>query len=63
MKLSFGAEIPAKSRIRSDRPVSVAAFDFYRKWLVDGVPEQAMAYLSVRSYPCLAEYGDRRKRG
>jgi hypothetical protein len=57
IRLSFGSEIPAKSRIRSDRPVSEAAFDFYRKWLVDGVPEQAMAYASVRSYPCLAEYG------
>jgi hypothetical protein len=57
VKLAFGAEIPAKSRIRSDRPVSEAALDFYRKWLVDGAPEQAMAYMSVRSYPCLAEYG------
>jgi hypothetical protein len=57
VRLAFGVEIPAKPRIRSDRPVSEAAFDFYRKWLVDGAPEQAMAYLSVRSYPCLAEYG------
>jgi hypothetical protein len=57
IRLSFGVEIPAKPRIRSDRPVSEAAFDFYRKWLVDGVPEQAMAYVSVRSYACLPEYG------
>ena len=57
VRLAFGVEIPAQPRIRSDRPVSDAAFDFYRKWLVDGVPEQAMAYMSVRSYPCLAEYG------
>jgi hypothetical protein len=57
VRLAFGVEIPAKPRVRSDRPVSDAAFDFYRKWLVDGAPEQAMAYLSVRSYPCLAEYG------
>jgi hypothetical protein len=57
VRLAFGVEIPAQTRIRADRPVSDAAFDFYRKWLVDGVPEQAMAYMSVRSYPCLAEYG------
>jgi hypothetical protein len=57
VRLALGVEIPANARIRSDRPVSDAAFDFYRKWLVDGAPEQAMAYMSVRSYPCLAEYG------
>ena len=57
VRLALGVDSPAKPRIRSDRPVSDAAFDFYQKWLVDGVPEQAMAYISVRSYPCLAEYG------
>lgn len=57
VRLALGVDIPAKPRIRSDRPVTDAALDFYRKWLVDGAPEQAMAYMSVRSYPCLAEYG------
>jgi hypothetical protein len=57
IRLSFGVEIPARARIRSERPVSEAAFDFYRKWLVDGEPEQSMAYMSVRSYACLPEYG------
>jgi hypothetical protein len=57
VKLAFGVEMPAQPRVRSDRPVSDAAFDFYRQWLVDGAPEHAMGYLSVRSYACLAEYG------
>ena len=54
--LAVGINVPVKSKVSADRPVSEAAFDFYKTWLVDAAPEQALAYMSVRSYACLAEY-------
>jgi hypothetical protein len=54
--LAVGINVPVKSKVPADRPVSEAAFDFYKTWLVDAAPEQALAYMSVRSYPCLAEF-------
>lgn len=56
VNLASGVEVPARSRVPADRPVSEAVLDFYRTWLVEGAPEKAMAYMSVRSYACLAEF-------
>jgi hypothetical protein len=54
--LAAGINVPLKSKVSANRPVSEAAFDFYKTWLVDAAPEQALAYMSVRSYACLAEF-------
>ena len=54
--LAVGINVPVKSKVSADRPVSEAVFDFYKTWLVDAAPEQALAYMSVRSYACLAEF-------
>ncbi len=56
VQLALGVEVPVKSTVAADRPVSEAVLDFYKTWLVDGAPERSMAYMSVRSYACLAEY-------
>jgi hypothetical protein len=54
--LAVGINVPVKSRVSADRPLSEAVVDFYKTWFVDATPEQALAYMSVRSYACLAEF-------
>jgi hypothetical protein len=56
IELGFGVSIPEKPAVSAERPVTDAAFDFYRSWLVNATPEAALAYMSVRAYACLAEY-------
>ena len=40
----------------SDQPLSAAAHDFFSSWFLRGRPEEAVSYVSVRAYACLAEF-------
>lgn len=54
--LALDTTVPASPRIKDSAPVEEAVADFYQTWMVEGKPEMAMSYLSIRSYACLAEY-------
>jgi hypothetical protein len=43
-------------KVKDSAPVQEAVLDFMNTWLVDGKPEVAMSYISVKSYACLAEF-------
>jgi len=50
-------EIPDSPRKGKGKAVE-AAHDFLHAWLVEGKPNQAVAYFSVRAVACMAEPGD-----
>jgi hypothetical protein len=54
--LTLGVSIPVKPRVTADQPLSTAVHDFFTSWLVSQRPEEAMSYVSVRAYACLAEF-------
>jgi hypothetical protein len=49
-------EVPPVPR-KATGKVEDAVQDYLNAWLVEQKPELAAAYLSARSFPCLAEYG------
>jgi hypothetical protein len=49
-------EVPPTPR-KGDGKLEDAVQDFLQAWLVEGKPELSAAYLSTRSFACLAEYG------
>jgi len=54
--LAMDTTVPTEPKIKDSAQVEEAVADFYQTWLVDGKPEVAMSYLSIRSYACLAEF-------
>ena len=38
-----------KPEVRDSQPVQAAALDFFKDWLVDGKPQIALAYMSVKA--------------
>lgn len=46
-------QIPLNPRLTEDQGVDASAHDFLKSWVVDKQPNNAVAYLSRRSYPCL----------
>lgn len=54
--LAMDTTVPTEPKIKDSAPVEEAVADFYQTWLVEGRPEVAMSYLSIRSYACLAEF-------
>lgn len=49
------ANFDTTPRIRSTEPVAVAVEDFLSSWLVQRMPERAVAYFSQKSYACVLE--------
>ena len=47
------AELP---RIGTGADLSATTADFLTAWLIEGKPEQALAYLAEQSYPCVLEF-------
>jgi hypothetical protein len=45
--------VPLNPRVKSDSGVDATAHDFLKCWIVDKQPNDAIAYFSRRSYPCL----------
>jgi hypothetical protein len=45
--------VPLNPPVKADEGVDKSAHDFLKAWLVDKQPNNAVAYLSRRSYPCL----------
>lgn len=43
--------------VRDSSPVAAAALDFYKQWLVDGAPQLALSYMSVKANACIASFG------
>jgi hypothetical protein len=54
--LAQNVQVPSSPKVKDSAPVQEAVADFYKSWLVDGKPQDAMAYVSVNSYACLAEF-------
>jgi len=54
--IAANGEVPPIPRKASGK-VEDAVQDYLNAWLVEQKPELAAAYLSPRSFPCLAEYG------
>jgi hypothetical protein len=46
-------QVPLNPPVKADEGVDKSAHDFLKAWLVDKQPNNAVAYLSRRSYPCL----------
>lgn len=49
------ANFDATPRVRAAEPIAVAVEDFLSSWLVQRVPERAVAYFSQKSYACVLE--------
>lgn len=49
------ARFESEPRVNSTEPVELAVEDFLSTWLVQRVPERAVAYFSQRSYGCVLE--------
>jgi len=45
--------IPLNTPLKADQGIDKSAHDFLKTWLVDKHPNNAVAYFSRRSYPCL----------
>jgi hypothetical protein len=45
-----------KPDVRDSQPVQAAVLDFYKNWLVDGKPQMALSYLSVKANACIAQF-------
>jgi len=45
--------VPLNPRMKADQGVEESAHDFLKAWVVDKQPNNAVAYFSRRSYPCL----------
>src|SRR6516162_6424747 len=45
--------IPVNPRMRADQGIDASVHDFLTSWVVNRQPENAIAYLSPLSYPCL----------
>jgi len=43
-------------RLSTSVPVQDAVYDFFHAFLVEGKPEQALPYISVKALPCIAEF-------
>jgi len=54
--VALDVNVAGQPGTRSSEPVSKAVLDFFSSWLVEGRPEAALSYISVKSYACLAEY-------
>jgi len=42
--------------VRDSQPVQAAVLDFYNDWLVNGKPQIALSYLSVKANACIASF-------
>jgi len=47
--------VPLNPAVESDQGVDAAVHDFLKSWMVDRRPNNAIAYFSRRSYPCVEE--------
>jgi hypothetical protein len=50
-----GRVIPLNPGVNADQGIDASAHDFLKSWAVDKQPNQAVAYLSRRSYPCVEQ--------
>jgi hypothetical protein len=53
--------IPVKPRMRADQGIDASVHDFLTSWVVNRQPENAIAYLSPLSYPCLETIATKRQ--
>ena len=54
--VALDTPIAVQPRIKDSEPLEEAVADHFQTWLVDGAPEKALPYISIRSYACLAEF-------
>jgi hypothetical protein len=47
--------VPLNPRLKADKGIDQSVHDFLKAWVVDKQPNNAIAYFSRRSYPCLEE--------
>ncbi len=52
-----------KPDVRDSQPVQAAVLDFYKDWLVDGKPQTALSYLSVKANACIAQFNTNESAG
>src|SRR5215469_4304919 len=45
--------IPVNPAVRADQGIDATVHDFLKSWVVDSQPQNAIAYISPISYPCL----------
>jgi hypothetical protein len=45
--------VPLNPRVKASQGIDETAHDFFKSWVVDKQPNNAIAYFSRRSYPCL----------
>jgi hypothetical protein len=55
-------QIPLNPRLTADQGVDASAHDFLKSWVVDKEPNNAVAYLSRRSYPCLEAIAQKKEK-
>jgi hypothetical protein len=53
--------IPVNPRMRADQGIDASVHDFLTSWVVNRQPENAIAYLSPLSYPCLETIATKRQ--
>jgi hypothetical protein len=54
--------IPVNPRVRADQGIDTTVHDFLKSWVVDRQSQNAIAYLSPVSYPCLEGIATKRRK-
>jgi hypothetical protein len=54
--------VPLNPRVKADEGIDQSAHDFLKDWVVDKQPNNAIAYFSRLSYPCLEAIAEKRQR-
>jgi hypothetical protein len=54
--------VPLNPRVKADEGIDQSAHDFLKEWVVDKQPNNAIAYFSRLSYPCLEAIAEKRQR-
>src|ERR1700722_8495439 len=52
-----------RPEVRDSQPVQAAVLDFYKDWLVDGSPQVALSYLSVKENACITAFNPNENAG
>jgi hypothetical protein len=56
------ATIPVNPRVTANQGIDASVHDFLTSWVVDKQPQNAIAYLSPLSYPCLESIATKRQK-
>lgn len=56
------ATIPVNPAVKADQGIDATVHDFLKSWVVDRQPQNAIAYISPISYPCLETIAARKQK-